>query len=137
MDEIDQQIIEILKKDGSTPLAKIADMIGIPRPTVYLRFNKMKERGVIKGFNLVLGKKSEGPLKAAFLTLKDYLLSDMSSRSMEAMGQKLAIRQEVLFAAKISKNKVLVLWEGETFHPMEYKEVVSVEELDTEIFKSP
>lgn len=137
MDEIDQRIIDILKEDGSTPLSKIAEMIGIPKPTVYLRFNKMKEHGIIKGFNLVLGSESNGPVKAAFLTIRDYLLSDMGHRTMESLGEKLSSRSEVVFAAKISKNKILVLWSGGSFHPMEYKEVIGVEEIISEIFKCP
>lgn len=137
MDALDRKIIEILKKDASTPLSQIADMLEVPRPTVYLRFNKMKENGVIKGFNLVLGRESEGAVRAAFLTIRDYLLSDMSKRTMDTIGEKLEKRQEVIFAAKISKNTMLVLWEGDSFHPMEYREVVGVEEIASEIYKHP
>lgn len=137
MDEIDNKIIELLKKDASTPLSKIADRIGIPRPTAYLRFNKMKEAGIIRGFTIILGRKSDGPLKAAFLTLKDYLLSDMGDRTMKSLGEKLALRPEVIFAVKISKNKMLIMWEGSSFHPVEFKEVVAVEEIETEVYKAP
>ncbi|MEW6722435.1 MAG: Lrp/AsnC family transcriptional regulator [Candidatus Micrarchaeota archaeon] len=137
MDEIDKKIIEILRKDAGTPLSKVADMIGIPRPTAYLRFNKLKEQGVIKGFVLVLGKRPDGRRKAAFIKIKDYLLSDMSERLMKGVGEKLAKRSEVIFAAKISRNTVLVVWEGESFHPMEFREVVGVEEIETEVFKTP
>ncbi|MEW6748341.1 MAG: AsnC family transcriptional regulator [Candidatus Micrarchaeota archaeon] len=137
MDEIDRQIIEILKKDASTPLSTVADMIGIPKPTAYLRFNKMKKEGVIKGFNLVLGKERTGELKTAFLSVKDYLLSGMGERAMEELGKRLSSREEVIFAAKVSRNKVLVIWEGNSFHPLEFKEVVGVEEVEGGIFKSP
>ena len=137
MDDIDRKIIEILKEDGSTPLSKIADMIGIPRPTVYLRFNKMKENGIIRGFNLVLGASQDSKLKAAIITVKDYLLSEMGERTMRGIGEKLAKRHEVVFAAKTSKNTILVVWRGNGFHPSEYPEVIGVKEIETEVFKSP
>ncbi len=138
MDQIDKRIIEILKEDASTPLSKVADMIGIPRPTAYLRFNKMKEKGVIKGFNLILGNgEGKAPVKAAILTVKDYLLSDMSSRVVKSLGERLAKRSEVLLAARISKNTILVVWSGESFRPSELRDVIAVEELPGEIYKLP
>ncbi len=136
MDEIDKKIIEILKKDGGTPLSQVADMIGIPRPTVYLRFNKMKETGIIKGFNIILGNTNEGMIKSAIITIKDYLISGMGERSMKTIGSKLAKRQDVVFAAKLSKDSLVVIWRGD-FDPHEFSEVISVKEIETEIFKSP
>lgn len=138
MDQIDKKIIEILKADASVPLSKVADMIGIPRPTAYLRFNKLKEKGVIKGFNLVLGNDGErGQMRAALITVRDYLLSDMSDRTVKSLGEKLSRRSEVIAAIRVSKSTILVIWSGETFKPSEYKDVVAVEEISGEIFKLP
>ncbi len=136
MDEIDKRIIEILKSDGSLPLSKVADIIGIPRPTVYLRFNKLKESGIVKGFNLVMGKEHKGPLMAAMVTVKDYILSEMGERTMKNLGRKLAVRQEVVFAAQISKNKLVIFWQGESFHPSQYEEIIEVKDIEGKIFKS-
>lgn len=135
MDDLDKRIIEILQKDASTPLSQVADMIGVPRPTVYLRFNRMKQEGVIKGFNVILGRKSRGPVKAAYLKVKDYLLSELGPRLVTNLGKKISERNEVLLAVKISRNTILVVWEGTTFDPREYREVVGIEEVDAEIFK--
>src|SRR5512143_1558725 len=127
MDQIDKKIIEILKADASTPLSKVADRIGIPRPTAYLRFNKLKEQGIIKGFNLVLGREeSGGPVKTALLTVKDYLLSDMSNRTVKPLGEKLSRRSEVIAAVRVSKNTILVIWSGDSFKPSEYRDVVAI-----------
>ncbi len=138
MDQIDKKIIEILKADASVPLSKVADMIGIPRPTAYLRFNKMKEKGIIRGFSLVLAREGNGAqLRTALLTVKDYLLSDMSNRTVKALGEKLSKRSEVIAAVRVSKSTILVIWSGETFKPSDYKDVVAVEEISGEIFKLP
>ncbi len=138
MDQIDKKIIEILKADASVPLSKVADMIGIPRPTAYLRFNKLKEKGIVKGFNLVLGNDGErGQMKAAIITVKDYLLSDMSNRVVKSLGERISKRSEVMVAARLSKNTILVIWSGESFKPNEYRDVVAVEEISGEIFKLP
>lgn len=135
MDDIDRKIIEILKKDAGTPLSKIADSIGIPRPTVYLRFNKMKEEGVIKGFSLVLGKETSGPLKAAIIRVRDYPVSEMGPRAVRRVGERLAKRPEVVFAARISRDSILVMWEG-AFSPREYEEVADVEEIEPEVYRN-
>jgi len=137
MDELDRRIIDILKKDAETPLSRVADMLGVPRPTVYLRFNKLKDGGVIKGFGLILGNETSGRKRAAYLLVKDYLLSDMSRRTIESLGQKLAKRHEVVFAARMARDKLIVIWEGEGFDPMEYPEVVKADEIDIEVFKTP
>ncbi len=138
MDELDRRIIEILQSDASIPLTKIADTLGVPRPTIYLRFNKMKENGIILGFNLVLGDKAENkPKRSAILKTKDYLISDMGRRIVSNLGEKLARRGDVLFAARISKNEILVVWMGEVFRPESYGEVIEVKELNSEVFKSP
>jgi DNA-binding Lrp family transcriptional regulator len=136
MDEIDRKIIELLKKDAGMPLSRIADLIGIPRPTAYLRFNKMKEAGVIKGFSIILEKEGRGQAKAAIVKVKDYLISEMGPRAAKKLGEKLAKRAEVIFAARVSRTSILVIWEG-MFNPREYEEVVEVDELMPEIYKGP
>ncbi len=135
MDDIDRKILEVLKEDASTPLSRIADMIGIPKPTVYLRFNKMKEEGIIKGFNIVLGGKLAGPRKAAILHIRNYLLSEMGPRALKNVGDMLSRRSEVIFAARIARNKIYVLWEGSSFDPMKCDEVVDAEYVEPEVFK--
>lgn len=135
MDEIDRKIIQILQEDASTPLTRIADIIGIPKPTAYLRFNKMKDEGIIKGFNIVLGKMMKGERKAAVLRIRDYLLSDMGPRTMKYVGEKLAKRSEVLIAARISSDTIFLVWEGDTFTPEKLDGVINIEYVKPEVFK--
>ena len=134
MDDIDREIIRLLKEDGETPLTKIADIINVPRPTVYLRFNKMKEEGIIKGFNIVLGIE-QGKRSAAVLKIKDYMLSAMGPRAMRNAGEKLSKRSDVLLAIKISRNQIYVVWEGGAFEPSKMQEVMEVEMMAPEVFK--
>jgi|GEM_PF-1114755 len=136
MDDLDKKIIELLQEDGGTPLTKIAEILGVPKPTVYLRFNKMKEQGVILGFNVVLGN-GDSDKHAVLLKTKDYLISDMSNRNVSNLGEKLAKRGDVVFAAKVSKNEIIVVWNGNSFDPSVYEEVNEIVPLPSMIFKSP
>jgi DNA-binding Lrp family transcriptional regulator len=135
MDKIDERIIEILQKDASTPLSKVAEQIGIPKPTVYLRFNKMKEAGIIKGFTVSLGTENEQPLKGAILKVKDYLLSGMGERTIANLGKELAQNPDIVFVARISKSSLLVLYKKEDFDFSIYKEVIGTEQIPIEIYK--
>jgi len=135
MDDIDRRIIEILLKDANTPLSKVADMMKIPRPTVYARFNKMRDEGTIRGFRLVLGHGVKGELKCAILKVKNYLLSEMGPRALKKLGEKLSRRSEVRFAARIDPGSIFLVWEGDTLKPHEFDEVVAVENIKPEIYK--
>ncbi len=134
MDEIDKKIIGQLQKDAFTPLSKIAEMIGIPKPTAYLRFRKMRESGTIKGFKLQMGY-SHGELHAAIIKVKHYLLSGMGERSIANLGRRLSERQDVVFAARFSPDSVIVFWTGEDLKINSFEEVASCEYMPAEIFK--
>lgn len=135
MDELDQGILKILRKDASTPLTKIGEMLGVPSPTVYLRVRKMRERGVIKQFTVILGNEEFRPVKYAFIKVKNYLLSDMSRRVMDEMGERLSEHPDVKFASKVSEDEIFVIWEGGEFDPSSFSDVVEVRSISERPFK--
>ena len=51
IDETDMQILGILLRDSRTPLAHISKEIGISSPAIRERINKLKLKGVIRGFS--------------------------------------------------------------------------------------
>lgn len=52
MDEIDQKIIEILKKDSRTPYVKIAQEVGLSEAAVRRRVQNLIQSGVIRRFTI-------------------------------------------------------------------------------------
>lgn len=134
MDEIDQKILEELKKDAATPLSQIAERIGVPKPTVYLRFNKMKERGVIRGFHLLLGETADAALRGLIIRLRNYPLSGIGERNMARIGERVAAESGVVFAARLPGNAILV-YHKEALDPSGWEGVLSVERLPAQIFK--
>lgn len=60
MDHIDVEIIKILCKDARTPFKRIGKMLGIGTDTVFRRFKKLQQEGVILGSTVVLSSKACG-----------------------------------------------------------------------------
>ncbi|VVC04641.1 putative HTH-type transcriptional regulator [Candidatus Burarchaeum australiense] len=54
IDELDERIIEELKKDSRQSTADISRRSGIARMTVHERIRRLKEKGVIRKFSLAL-----------------------------------------------------------------------------------
>lgn len=52
MDEIDQKIIEILKRDSRTPYVKIGEEVGLSEAAVRRRVQNLIQSGVIKKFTI-------------------------------------------------------------------------------------
>ena len=48
LDEIDQQILEALRKDGRTPFAQIAEQLGVSPGMIRMRFNRLVELELLK-----------------------------------------------------------------------------------------
>lgn len=60
MDELDEKILSILKKNGRTPFVEIADRIGLTEGAVRSRVSRLVEDGVIKRFTI----EAQGEIKA-------------------------------------------------------------------------
>ena len=54
IDSLDLKIIQTLQKDARTPFSDIAKMLGVSASVIQIRFNKMKDAGLILGTTLRL-----------------------------------------------------------------------------------
>ena len=52
MDDLDENIIEVLKKDSRRPFVEIAEQLQVSEGTIRSRVRRMTEEGVIKGFTI-------------------------------------------------------------------------------------
>ncbi|MDO8409675.1 MAG: Lrp/AsnC family transcriptional regulator [Phenylobacterium sp.] len=52
MDEIDRQLLALLRADARTSVAALAERLKVSRGTVQNRIDKMRQRGVIQGFTV-------------------------------------------------------------------------------------
>ena len=59
MDELDRQLIAILRADARTPAATLAGRLGVSRGTVQNRIARLTRQGAILGFTLRLPPDSE------------------------------------------------------------------------------
>lgn len=60
MDDIDLEVLKILKKDARTKYVKIGKSVGLTEGAVRRRVRKLIEEGVIKGFTVETAAEFEG-----------------------------------------------------------------------------
>lgn len=52
LDDLDHQLIEVLRSDGRAPVSKLATILGVSRGTVQARLDRLVDSGVILGFTI-------------------------------------------------------------------------------------
>jgi DNA-binding Lrp family transcriptional regulator len=69
LDSTDERILEKLMEDSSKSLAHIARELGLPRPTVNYRIQRMKREGIIRRFTVLrdYGKLGQGMTSFVFV----------------------------------------------------------------------
>ena len=92
LDDLDTRILQRLLADGRTPAAQIAEEIGLSRPAVADRIEKLERNGVIRGTTVVLSPDSLGRRVTAFVS---------------ARGPKLTSRGWSAFRELMSSEEVL------------------------------
>ncbi|HEX8255842.1 MAG TPA: Lrp/AsnC family transcriptional regulator [Thermoanaerobaculia bacterium] len=75
LDELDHRIVALLLKDGRTPAAQIAEQIGLSRPAVADRLDKLERQGVIRGTTAVVDPVALGRSLTAFVSARGATLS--------------------------------------------------------------
>ena len=72
LDELDAEIIKILCKDARTPFKRIASVLGVGTDTIFRRFKKLQQDGVVLGSTIILSSRACGVqgLCGIFIDLK-------------------------------------------------------------------
>ena len=51
-DDLDRELIALLRKDGRAPLSKLSEILGVSRGTVQNRLDRLLESGALLGFTI-------------------------------------------------------------------------------------
>jgi Lrp/AsnC family transcriptional regulator, leucine-responsive regulatory protein len=70
LDKQDLQIVALLLRDGRTPAAQIAEQVGLSRPAVADRIEKLERLGVILGTTAVVDPAALGRRVTAFVAAR-------------------------------------------------------------------
>ena len=90
MDQIDQQIIEALQKDGRAPFAQIAEQLSVSPGMIRLRYNRLIEKGYLKVVAIT------NPLRMGFKTMALIGIRADGSKLLE-IAEKISRLDEVIY----------------------------------------
>lgn len=99
IDGVDLQIVDILEQDGRTPVAQIAEQVGLSRPAVAERISRLESDGVILGVTAVVDPGSRGLGITAFVSGR---ASDEPEGKRRKALEKFVARTEVEEAHKVA-----------------------------------
>jgi len=87
LDDLDLQIVDALVRDGRTPAAQIAEDIGLSRPAVADRIEKLERQGVIRGTTAVVEPQALGRNVTAFVAARGPKLSSAAMKKFKELMQ--------------------------------------------------
>ncbi|GAB3414009.1 Lrp/AsnC family transcriptional regulator [Haloparvum alkalitolerans] len=100
MDDLDRQILSILRRDARTPYTEIAERVGTSEGTVRNRVDRMTEEGVIERFTVTT---RTGNVKAMIE------ISVQMNVDTSAVGERMTDWEEVDFVWQVSGEEDIVL----------------------------
>lgn len=93
IDEIDRKILAVLAADGRTPAAQIAEQVGLSRPAVALRLERLERDRVLLGTAAVVDPEALGLGITAFIAAQ--MSSPLDAKGRRAFDELMG-RDEVL-----------------------------------------
>ena len=90
MDDVDRKIIRLLQEDARKSFNKIADRLGIAVGTAYNRVKNLEEKGVLKGYTIMLDSYKLG------YGLTALILIEAEGRYLSDVEKELAKLEEVI-----------------------------------------
>lgn len=87
LDSVDLQILTLLLRDGRASATEIADQVGLSRPAVADRIEKLERNGVIKGHTVVVDPAAVGKDITAFIAARN--AGELDGKAWKAFQQLL------------------------------------------------
>ena len=91
MDQIDEKILRILKRNGKASATEISRVVGLSIPAVSERIRKMEHSGIIEGYGAKISRRKTGYNVTAFI-----MVNLERSGDVEEFCQKIVEFQQVL-----------------------------------------
>lgn len=85
LDDLDARIVALLLRDGRTPAAQIAEEIGLSRPAVADRIEKLERQGVIRGTTAVIAPEALGRRVTAFVAARGASLTAKGRKQFDVL----------------------------------------------------
>lgn len=86
MDEIDQKIIDLLKKDSRTSFVKIAEVVGLSETAVRKRIKNLQDNGIIRRFTVEVDEEQQTKAIAMIETQASMHTPAISQKFIEIEG---------------------------------------------------
>lgn len=120
LDDLDREIIKLLKEDARLTISEISSKLGKPESTIHFRIKKLQERGVIEKYTIILGDEVK-PKYMAFLVLRveKPVIEDFLERYLEYITKTLSMLPNVLAVAKSKEDYIVALVGEETQEKLE------------------
>lgn len=64
IDALDREILAVLRADARTPVSEIARVVGLTAAPVARRIERLEQRGVIRGYRVIIDESRGGSLEA-------------------------------------------------------------------------
>jgi DNA-binding Lrp family transcriptional regulator len=69
LDEVDERILDVLRRDGRASMSAVAEAVHISRANAYTRVNRLVDSGVIAGFSARIDPVKAGLHASAYVSL--------------------------------------------------------------------
>jgi DNA-binding Lrp family transcriptional regulator len=99
MDDLDENIIDVLKKDSRRPFVEVAEQLQVSEGTIRSRVRKMTDDGIIKGFTI---KTSSRNVKA-MVEIRVYVNTDT-----DAVARTLAAQDGVTEVYEVTGDQDII-----------------------------
>jgi Lrp/AsnC family leucine-responsive transcriptional regulator len=99
LDDLDLRIVGALLRDGRVPASQLAESVGLSRPAVAERIDKLERNGVIRGTTVVVDPSALGRSITAFISARG---SPQLSPKAKQVFDAVMRRDEVLEAHTVA-----------------------------------
>jgi len=89
LDELDLQVLEMLRVNARLPVVKMAQALGVTRSTVQARIQAMEAGGVITGYTVGVSRRRPGP------GIRAMVMVSVTSRTEPDVVKALSKRHEI------------------------------------------
>lgn len=92
LDRVDRRILDQLRVDGRITIAELAKRVGLSKTPCQLRFRKLMDSGIIRGFRAIIDFRKLGEAHIAFAEVK---LSDTREKALDDFRKAVSRIREV------------------------------------------